>query len=341
MYRDCPIRWPFVASFLMVLLGTVFQSRVAGADDSSKAIKEAPQTEVVMLVSQQLFDDLTQDSVDLHLDIDEAQEGVRVTGESNAVAQTSINLQVTPQDTVMEIRIAANAETDLKIAAGPATADARSSSTVVAQRMLSFDGVEFRAGEIEVNGQSQTRLLRVCSRRGGLIGRVVRRVAGQQLSKERPRINREVNGNLEDFARQEVARMTDDLIVELNQTTPLEETIMTAFPETKDWVYHVAKMDDYIRADAGPRNARQADLPDEAGKSNDVPIEVWIHLRPAEEVMANLLLKWNRSHDLLKQFLPEAEAALLAEDVSYDMIESWLRIQVGEPAVERVLTEQS
>lgn len=330
-------RGPIPSCSLAVIIGALLLSPARADDGSSTAAK--PPTEVVMFVSEELFDDLTADSLELNLTIDQTQEGARFTGEGNAIARTTIDLLATPDATAFEVQISADAETNLHIDAGPASANAQTLSQVTATRRLMFDGVKFTPGEIDVDGESQTRILQVCSRRGGLVGRIVRRVAGRQLSEKRPRINSAVNDYVADFTREEISTKTNQLIVELNQTTPLEETIMAAFPETKDWIYYVTKTDDYIRADAGPRGARLAELPAEEMESDEVPIEVWIHLRPAEKVMASLLLKWNRAHDLLKQFLPEEEAALLADDVSYDMLQSWLRIRVGAPAVERALAK--
>ena len=73
---------------------------------------------------------------------------------------------------------------------------------------------------------------RIASTRRGLIGRIAVRIARQRVARMRPVATAIVERDTREMIRAEFDQLADELITELNQTTPVEETIMVLYPET-------------------------------------------------------------------------------------------------------------
>ena len=168
-----------------------------------------------------------------------------------------------------------------------------------------------------------------CAKTSGPIGHLVE-IVGQRIA---DKVTPQINSVAEDISQEMLSQTFDaaatELIAELNQTTAFEQTVNKYFPETKLWKYHLATRESFLLAGVGPPGAS---FPEALGRDDGQPLallEMWVRTTPGQAAMLELVADWDLAHDLLRDFLPESEAAELAEDVRVTRRGDWSVIQIG------------
>lgn len=307
--------------FVAVMVGGSLP--VAGQTDAR------PEVDIVFRMSRELFEDLTRDTIEMTIPIDSSAQGARVTGEATGETTNSVVLETSEGVAEFVVRAEGTAVATFVANADIISAHAHSNIDFTSETRIRFDGSTFSQIPTVVESTSRTRIDQVCSRRRGLVGRVVRCVAWRVLGRSRV----EIEGEVTKMAQQLIARQADlaakDLVSELNQTTKLDETLAKYFPAAAQWTYHLATTPRHIVAGAGPADATLPELP---VADDDPLVEVWIRTRPVEAIMLSMLVDWELAYSLLKEFLPEEEAKEVADQVAVITNGGWSVIQIGRPA---------
>lgn len=315
-----------------VVLITVVAIRADASDPVSNSLAtelEREEIKVVMRLSTELFEDLTQDVVEMATPIDSQVEGMQVRGKASGRGLTNIQLQTSDEHADFVITIDGTAIGSLRSNVGPATVGLTSHAQFSTAKRVRFDGVTFRDGPASTVARNCTKLDCIRAKRRGPIARIIERVGQRMANQAMP----EINAAAEDASRTMLSQKLDEtaaeLIWELNQVTHFEELVAKYFPETKSWNYHMAARPQFILAGPGPDSAS---FPTFLIDDNDKPkahVEFWMQLTPGQAMMLNLVADVDVYYDVLRALLPDEEAKQLAEDVKLERVGDWSVIRAG------------
>ncbi len=116
----------------------------------------------------------------------------------------------------------------------------------------------------------------------------------------------------------------------LNPTTEFEKTVNKYFPETVDWIFHLATNEDYLITGSGPANVNLPELPVSELEDRGM-IEVWLKTTPLQAMLLKtFLVDWEVANDALRELLPEEDVAKIGEDVQLKRCGDWSVILVGK-----------
>lgn len=250
-----------------------------------------------------------------------------LTGESEVEGQVTVELEADDDSASFLVTLVGSAESTTVSSARSIRIYGGASSTFRATKRVLFDGVEYHGEPTSVELQTRSRVRSIRSTRRGLVGRLAVSVAQRQLPRLRPQAQRIADRDNRRMLRREFDQLADELIVELNKTTPVEETIMRLFPETQTWVYNLSTTDDYIQASAGPKGMQFPELPRRSGAD---PVELWLRTGDGA-VKPEVLAFWNVAQDLLREAIPEDTELPqpLRGDATADQVGEWTVISIG------------
>jgi hypothetical protein len=216
---------------------------------------------------------------------------------------------------------------------GPLVVTAPVSAPFTCQSVVHFDGKKFSLGQTIPSAQVHITLDRIETRRGGLPGRVMGRLArplGQLLI---PRAEAQARPIGESYLKNFVDELSEEIVAKLNRTTPVEKSLNRLFPQTKDWVFQMSSDAQFIQAAYGPRGGAVPVLPAHPGRLKDVRIELWLHTTAKEAQDLAKLSKQPLAKNLVNRYLETVvpELAALTENRSVDSVGGWLVISVGAP----------
>src|SRR5262249_35937246 len=92
------------------------------------------------------------------------------------------------------------------------------------------------------------------------------------------------------------------LIDQLNEVSPLEETINKLFPASKEWIYYLGTTPDYLVIGTGPRGRGLPELP--ISEKTHAPIELWIRNKSETQALVQVLKLWKDVSKQLEKLLP-------------------------------------
>ena len=318
--------------FAVVLLGILATS--SRADElSSVPTKgtEKAEIKIVLRISKELFDDLTQDVVEMSLPIKECVEGMPLTGQASGEGRTSVEMQTSDESAEFLITMKGTGTASLRADVGPVIARLTSRAQFTSQKKFRFDGIQFHADETSTSSQNKTTIDRICAKRRGPVGRLIEHVGRRMADKATSEINSVAQEFSEDMLSQAFDELGVELLTELNQTTKFEETVKKYFPETETWKYHLATRPHYLLAGAGPPGASFSESLSGSDEQLEALMEMWLPLTPGQAALLELVGELDVAYDFLREFLPEEDAKGMAEDVKLIRRGDWSVIQFGLP----------
>ena len=313
--------WVFVCLLLL------FSTPCFGQQDEPQGSNAGgPEIEVVIRFSKQLFESLTQQTIEMNFPIDRTVEGMAVTGTVDATGQTKIELLNSADGAEFVISVPGIANASFHTDAGPAIAYASSVSNFTSEKRIRFDGENFIQGPTTASAQSCACVDRICPKRSGPIGKVVKKAGWCIARNNIEKIRSAVDEAAEEIVAQTFDEKATDLLEMLNQISVegLDEIVAKYFPETTDHIDFLATLSDSIVAGAGPPGAQFPKLPPAAAH-----VELWLKTRPLEAAFLELLVQWNVAHDVLKTFVSKEEAKLILEDLTIETMDGWTVLRIG------------
>ena len=130
---------------------------------------------------------------------------------------------------------------------------------------------------------------------------------------------------LADSFDQEATKLVD----QLNQVSPLQETVATLFPETRDWTYYMSTSPTHLVIGAGPRDHSVPELP--VTNKTQAPIELWVRGKEETKGILKLLKVWRDAGKQLVGLLPEELRKTIKSDEGFKtlFVKEWFVIQIG------------
>ena len=315
----------FFLALTTLPISNAVRAQVPAADSSNNA----PEIEMILRMSKPLVDYLANGPIELTMPIDKRVDRIPVRG--SAIGKANLNVEFIPSDdwAQFELVLDGTAEATFSADAGPATAHASSLSDFISRKTVSSDGEAFNQKPAQTEMKTNATIERICSKRGGWTGKVVRCVARRVLARRKSDVDEAVNEIAKGMINDEIDDTGDSVLKELNQLDLFSETIDKYFPEAKESRLHMRTTKTHLLTGLGPAQARFPDFVFESNDKNLPELELWIRTRPIEEIFIKLLVDWEVVHDQLKEFLPEEEAKAIADDVKIESQEGWTVIRVG------------
>jgi len=329
-----PLRWRF--ALLSACLFSSGLPAVAADDEAPEARPSVrPQPVVVIRLTHELFKVLVTEDVYYTLTEDRASEGVRINAEAVATGKADMQLDTSGEHPVFTVRLIGEASTRLALDSGPATALARSTTPFTSAQRITYDGKRFFEGEPHVEAAGRTRLVRVCSRRRGFFGLLVRRVARRKLTEAEPKINREVDAFTRDFVAEKLEEVKESFFSDLTRVNILETAIRTAFPDSHSWCYRISSDEQYVVVTLGPDDAAEPDLP-VLEQPSEFPLLLWVRMTPEQALLAQILLVSDSSDQIIRRLAPEKIADVLEGNVPMRTFDGWIELKASQPTVRGV-----
>ena len=89
---------------------------------------------------------------------------------------------------------------------------------------------------------------------------------------------------------------------DLNEVSPLEKTVNTLFPETKDWILYPLTTPSHLLIGIGPKDRKLPTLP--VTDKTDAPIELWMRTKAETAAMILVMKLWKDANQQLGEMLP-------------------------------------
>ena len=119
--------------------------------------------------------------------------------------------------------------------------------------------------------------------------------------------------------------------MQLNETTPVEETVNRLFPETREWEFQMSSDDQFLQAAYGAPGAVIPGIPEFPSNMKEVRLEAWLRSTTEEAKLLAEMSKRPLAKQLVQRYLETTlpELAALADERSVDAVDSWVVIRVG------------
>jgi len=308
----------------------------ARADEGADAKPPAkPQPVVVIRLTHELFKVLVTEDVYYTLSEDRTAEGVRINADAVATGKADMKLDTSGEHPVFTVRLIGEASTRLKLDSGPAVAYARSTTPFTSSQRITYDGKRFFEGEPSVEARGRTRLERICSRRRGPLGLLVRRIARRKLDEAEPKINREVDAFTRDFVAGKLEEVKESFFSDLTRVNVLEKAVRAAFPDSEAWVYRISSDERHVVVTLGPGDAAEPDLPS-LEQPSEFPLLIWLRMTPELALLAQVLLVSDSTDQIIRQLAPERIAEVLEGNVHIRTFDGWMELKASQPTVRGV-----
>jgi hypothetical protein len=299
-----------------------------------------PEVTVVLRISRKLINELTTEKVQrttpVHLHLLEAE----MRGQALTNATGSVQFEPMANETGFVIELQGTTVSQTVIDRPPVQVFGSGRMTFIVRKRVAFEGVRFRT-------QPTTLEASFCSSVDGLatppglIGVFVRLIATPIVQRQAPLF---AAAAFEEGKAQLVATFDEEvqqIIDDLNQVSPLEETVQKLFPETKDWIYYASSTPTHLIIGVGPPQHRVPELP--VSEKTNAPIEVWIRARPQTQAMIQVLKLWRDANKQLRQMLPPSigKALTFEGEIKTQTVKDWFVIQLGAQSRKRTLEQEA
>lgn len=294
---------------------------------------DAREIGIVLRISDQLFEELTRDTVTSAFPVRRNVDGRMVYGDAVGEGTTSVRLEVSDSDADAEIIVAVKGTTNARLYSrvGPVTVHFSTRGQFDSELRLHFDGIRYHADPATSTSRNCSTVDRVCARRRGPVGKLVERVGGRMADNAIAEVNEVIEDVSVEILNETFDEAAVELVAELNQTTEFEKQIAKYFPETANWMYHLDTHEHYIVAGIAPPEAEFPAIFDQQDEHPHALLEMWLKTTPGEAAMLQMMADWGIAYDLLKGFVPEEDREELADEVKLIRRGEWSVIQIGLP----------
>lgn len=315
-----------VVACTIYLIGTATICLAQNEEFQAETQPVSQEIEVIFRFSRSLFESLTQQKIEMTIPIERTVEGMEVSGSVDAIGRTAIELSTSGDRAEFKISVPGTANASFHANVGPATGFASSVTHFTSQKRIVFDGSKFVQQPTCSSTSSCARIDAICPKRHGPIGKVVKKIGRCIAQKNIDNIRQAVDEAAIEILTDTFDEKANEFLDKLNELSfpELEKTVEKHFPETKSDISHLATLVDSIVVGAGPPGAQFRDLPPATAH-----VELWIKTRPLEAAFLEMLVEWNVAHDLLKDYLPDADAKQVAEDLAIETVDGWTVLRIG------------
>jgi hypothetical protein len=198
----------------------------------------------------------------------------------------------------------------------------------ILRKRVTFDGIKFSSQPTSFDGVFRTSVDAIATP-PGLIGLLIEVLATPKIRRSQPAV---ASAGYEDNKARLIALFDEEIkqvIDDLNEVSPLEETVEKLFPQTKDWIYSPTITPTHIIVGVGPRNYRLPEIP--ISSKTDAPVEVWIRSKPETQGMIAVLKLWKDANKQLAESLPAevAKKLKLEQGIRTQTVKDWFVIRLG------------
>ncbi|HYV39555.1 MAG TPA: hypothetical protein VE988_27960, partial [Gemmataceae bacterium] len=195
------------------------------------------------------------------------------------------------------------------------------------RKRVNFDGLKYQGKPTTVDATLMACVDRVQTPRG-LFGLIIQWIAMPRIRESQPLIAQVAFDDGKTKLTQTFDAEADKLLGQLNQVSPLEKTVQTLFPETRDWIYYLSTTPTHLIVGAGPRGRRVPELP--VTENTNAPIEMWMRTKGETAAMVTVLKLWKDAGKQLQSLLPEPIGKSIKEDsFRTATVKDWFVIQLG------------
>lgn len=293
--------------------------------DASAGSESHPNHVVVVRISEKVFRRAGR-PVDRLSPVCRTILGTQVQGHSRTVGQVHVDLQEQDNGGSFVLRFAGATRSRTVGVNGPAVIHCDSEARFHCAKRIVFDVRQggFRAGETAINCWTSSHIRDIGSTRGGLVGRIVERVAWNRALASQPQADAISNEMTKREITQQFDAVVDQRLAELNQSE-VPQLVLALLGGAIAAEPSVSSTSRYLqfafrREGTAPEPIH---LPEE--KAPESPIEVWMHASLINDELPEQL---KRYESLLRVVTPLTEGATLSRVLERTRNENPPQIQV-------------
>ncbi len=264
------------------------------------AAEAVPSQLVVIRLTEAWFTSRINRRIDEQSPVDQVILNTRVRGTARTVGVPKVELLPSPHHGGLRVVLSGTTVSRTVGRNGPAIIQSRSETTFRATKQVVFTpGKGFTAEPAEIHSDTRTMTEKVSSTRGGLIGRVVQRQAWKKIEESRPLTTQIARG----LARQRICdafdRQVEDMLVQLNRSADLRETIAMLRGRTNGPRYSCRSTDKYVEFALAGTLGENASCPP-ALANYEAPIQVWVHRSLVPTELAPAIAQIQRARESIE-----------------------------------------
>ena len=310
-----------------VALSTVDSGRAEGQE--TKAKRNTKEIRVFLRVSGAFVERLMDDQINLDFPIDRKLQSIDLSGKSEGAAKLNLELFPGRGNVGVVASVKGNLDAKVNAKASFGSAKVKFESQFTSSKRFTFDGRDFGhlPTQTEVKGESQLEL--VCSKRSGIIGRVIRRLINRIYGKRQKEIDDLFKQSAQSALNEQMNAAGDSFIEVANKIDRYAEMVEQYFPDVKRGTIQIITTKSHLLAGFGTESTQFPAIAQASVENPKPEVEIWIRTRPVEERFIRLLEEWEVAHDLFKTYLPEEQARRIADNLLVVSKEGWTIIRVG------------
>jgi hypothetical protein len=248
---------------------------------------------LVLRLSAGMLNSLVDKQIDVLAPVRDVVLGTPVAGTARVTGQPRVVLDPSPDQARFAVVVTGTVHSRTVGRSGPATVYGRSITHFTATERIVFDpGKGFFAAAPEITTTTQVHTDRIEVNRGGLIGRIVRRRAWEEVASQKAELTAIARQRATARIAAAFKRHMDERVAQLNQAVEFRALVASLRDqETGTPQIICTTTPQYIEiADTLASDRTTIDLPVLAAASGaNAPIEIWIHQRLVPERMAKVL----------------------------------------------------
>jgi hypothetical protein len=318
-----------VATVLAALGGASEQTGKDGKD------KKADQSEVniVLRVTRKIVNDITTKKVDrttpIHLCVLDSQ----VTGLAHTTGTSTLLFDEQPDSGAFNIELRGTSVSQSVVDRPPVQVFGSGRLDFLLRKRVTFDGLKFTSHPAQLRSRFCSTIDGLATP-PGLFGLLVELIATPKIKKQEPIV---AEAAYEDGKAKLIAAFDEEVekaLKDLNEVSPLEKTVNTLFPETKDWILYPLTTPTHLFIGIGPKDRKLPALP--VTDKTDAPIELWMRSKAETSAMILVMKLWKDANQQLGEMLPGelGKSLPLKEGFKYLNVKDWFVIQLGKKTTE-------
>jgi hypothetical protein len=320
-----------LAFFLSILCAGVVVLNLH-ADAPSQAGKsgnaELPELNVVLRVSKKFIGQLTTKRIQRTDPVYLCVLDSPITGTARTDATFTIQFDTSVKESAFVLQLEGNTASQTVAAKTLVQVFGSGQMDFTVKKRVVFDGKKYRAEPTAVDARLCSSVDAIATP-PGLIGWIVQMFAAPEVRRRQPLVAEvayeDGRSKLADSFDQEATKLVD----QLNQVSPLQETVATLFPEVRDWTYYMSTSPTHLVIGAGPRDHSVPELP--VTNKTQAPIELWVRGKEETKGILKVLKVWRDAGKQLVGLLPEELRKTIKSDEGFKtlFVKEWFVIQIG------------
>jgi hypothetical protein len=318
-----------VATVLAALGGASEQIGKDGKDKKS----DKPEVNIVLRVTRKIVSDITTKKVQRTTPVNLCVLGYQVTGLAHTTGTATLIFDEQPESGAFDIVLRGTSVSQSVVDSPPVQVFGSGRLDFILRKRVTFDGLKFASKPSQIQSRFCSTIDGIATP-PGLFGLLVELIAMPKIKRQEPIF---AEAAYEDGKAKLIAAFDEEVdksLKDLNEVSPLEKTVNTLFPETKDWILYPSTTPTHLLIGIGPKDRKLPTLP--VTDKTDAPIELWIRSKAETFAMVMVLKLWKDANKQLEEMLPGeiGKSLPLKESFQYLNVKEWFVIQIGKQAKE-------